>query len=135
MYDSIEALRVIVERTGESDETVQKFLTARFRYQELNYLTEPDEDPIAERELHVDLITNSRNGPFMNEDPGMVLRYVLRVTGMSEGVIANMIAEETAYMVQKGIVAPECYQDEREWADAIQSALKQQSDALGDWSM
>jgi hypothetical protein len=117
-YDEEEAASFIAAQTKINLATVRQFLQARFRYQELNYIVDSDEDLTADRAEHEDLITNSQYG-VRYEDLAMLLRYVQRVTRFDEEHIARMIAEESGYMAQIGIVEAGCYDEEREWAAAI----------------
>jgi hypothetical protein len=129
-YDSTDAARFIAARTDETQETVNRFLRAHLRYQQLNYLCELGDDATAERELHADLITNSPDDFPKNEDDDKLLLYIRRVTGLGRARVANMIAEENGYMTSIGLMDPAAiYPNSRSWADAISQEEQEAEDA------
>jgi hypothetical protein len=65
-----------------------------------------------ERRLHADILPDD-NVEYLS----LVAAYVHRVTGLPAETIADMLAEETAYMVETMIMDKEAYTDFRAWAD------------------
>jgi hypothetical protein len=124
VYDYFEAVDYITERTGVSTTDAQTFLDVKTRYEMLIGafpIEEEDKEQIKEeRELHADLLSEEGSG-VVEEDINRLLAYVCRTTGLSVGAVADMIAEETAYMVKTKIMDQEAYVDIREWADAKKS--------------
>jgi hypothetical protein len=121
VYDDLEAVDFITERTSASMEDVQRFLDAKTRYEMLIGtfpVKEEDNEQIQEeRKLHADLLSGGES-KVVEENISLLLSYVCRTTGLQAKIVADMIAEETAYMVQTRIMDQEAYDDIREWADA-----------------
>jgi hypothetical protein len=122
VYDYFEAVDFLTHRTGASTEDAQRFLDAKTRYEMLIGtfpVEEEDKQQIQEeRKLHVDLLSGDESD-VVEENINLLLAYVCRTTGLPVGAVADMIAEETAYMVKTKIMDQEAYDDIREWADAF----------------
>lgn len=114
IYDDQEAVNFIAERTGQDIETASQFLEARTQYQKMmgQFGLREREALEEERVLHADLLPDDDV-----EYLSLVAAYVNRLTGLSAESIADMLAEETAYMVETRIMDADAYIDFRAWAD------------------
>jgi hypothetical protein len=113
-YDDREAVKFIAERTGQDVETVERFLEARTQYQKMmgQFGSAEREALCEERSLYADLLP-AGDGEYLS----LVTEYVRRTTGLPAERIADMLAEETAYMVETKIMDADAYRDFRAWAD------------------
>lgn len=113
-YDDQEAVTFISKRTGQEVETAERFLEARTQYQKMmgQFGSTEREALCEERRIHADL--------FPDDDVeylSLVTEYVRRTTGLPAELITDMLAEETAYMVETKIMDAKAYTDFRAWAD------------------
>lgn len=115
VYDEEEAIKFIASRTGQSEEDVAEFVRLRSRYSELIGAAglRDDGEITEERRLHADLLPARE----LYEDSNLLLAYVCRLSQLTESGVANMIAEETAYMAEIKIMDADSYPDFRAWAD------------------
>lgn len=113
-YDDQEAMKFIAERTGQDVEKAGQLLEARTQYQKMmgQFGSVEREALCEERRLHADLLPDDDV-----EYLSLVAEYVRRTTGLLIESIADMLAEETAYMVETNIMDAEAYTDFRAWAD------------------
>ena len=112
MYDSLEAEKFIAERTGEPPEIVHQFLEAKFRHEELTGITTPvNDDDIVDGEGCVERFVEEH---IVN--PNEVSAYIQKVTRLGATRVANMMAEEVAYMATLNLVEPGAYAVAQAWA-------------------
>lgn len=113
-YDDQEAVSFVAGRTGQDIEMAERFLEARTQYQKMmgQFGLSEREALKEERRLHADLLPDEDV-----EYLSFVAAYVHRVTGLPTETITDMIAEETAYMVEIKIMDADAYKDIRAWAD------------------
>lgn len=117
VYDEEEAIRHIASRTNLPEQAVAEFIRLRTRYMELIGAAgfRDDFEIAEEKRLHADLLPAEK----LLEDPDLLLAYVCRLSRLPASQVADMMAEETSYMVEIKIMDPDSYPDSRSWADGI----------------
>jgi len=109
VYEYDDAARFIREHSGETEETVQRFLEGH-----VGYLTHRGSITPAAKTNDVDVWTD----PYSIDAKSLLAArdFIVKRSGLDPTIVSQCLAEEVGYSASIGLVHPDAYTFAKDWA-------------------